>query len=131
MVAARRLLSRRRIRRALLVSGILASLLYVATDITGGLLFEGYSFSSQAISELMASGAPSERFVDPLFLAFGLLTLAFGAGVYLAGRGRSRPLRVAGVLIAGYAVLGLTARHSSRCTRAGRRAWRPMPRTLS
>ena len=55
-------------RQVLLLSGILSSLLYITTDVLGGLRYPGYSFTSQAISELMATGAPSEAFVDPLFL---------------------------------------------------------------
>jgi hypothetical protein len=46
-------------RKVLLVCGILSSLLYVATDILGAMRFEGYSYTSQSISELMAVGAPS------------------------------------------------------------------------
>jgi hypothetical protein len=56
------------VRQVLLACGILSSLLYLATDVLGGLRYEGYSFTSQAISELMARGAPSEPLVDPLFL---------------------------------------------------------------
>ena len=54
------------IRQGLLWCGVLASLLYVATDILGGLRYPGYSFTPQAVSELMAIGAPSEAFVGPL-----------------------------------------------------------------
>ena len=46
-------------QRALLLGGVVSSALYVATDILGGLRYEGYSFTSQVISELMARGAPS------------------------------------------------------------------------
>ena len=42
------------LRQVLLVCGLLSSLLYVTTDILGGLQYEGYSFLSQAISELAA-----------------------------------------------------------------------------
>lgn len=52
----------------LLVSGILSSLVYVAANVVAGLRWEGYSFASQAISELSAIGAPS-RFV---WLALGI-----------------------------------------------------------
>jgi hypothetical protein len=52
-----------------------------ATDVLGGMRYEGYSFTSQAISELMATGAPSEAFVDPLFITYGVLALAFSVGV--------------------------------------------------
>ena len=94
--------------RLLLRAGILSSLLYVATDVVGGLLYPGYSFGSRAISELMAIGAPSESFVDPLFIFYGLLVLAFGAGVVREGTDRGRLLRVAGALLIGYAVIGFT-----------------------
>jgi hypothetical protein len=81
---------------------------YVATDILGGMRYPGYSFASQMVSELMAIGAPSEDFVDPLFLLYGGLVLAFGVGVYLEGLGRSRALRIAGVLLVMYAAFGFT-----------------------
>jgi CubicO group peptidase (beta-lactamase class C family) len=93
-------------RRLLLLSGLLSSLLYVATDVLGGMRYEGYSFTSQAISELMATGAPSEAFVDPLFLAYGVLALAFGVGVFREAAGRSRVLRITGALLMGYAAVG-------------------------
>jgi len=93
-------------RKALLVCGILSSLLYVATDVLGGMQYEGYSFTSQAISELMATGAPSEAFVDPLFITYGVLALAFGVAVRREGVGRSRALRITGALLMGYAALG-------------------------
>ena len=93
-------------RQALLACGILSSLLYVATDAVGGLRYPGYSFNSQAVSELMAVGAPSETFVDPLFIAYGVLTLAFAIGVFREGRDRSHALRITGVLLMGYAAVG-------------------------
>ena len=96
----------RRLRTVQLACGILASLLYVATDIAGGVIHGGYSFFSQAISELMATGAPSERFVDPLFIAYAMLALTFGFGVFREGTGRSRALRIAGAMLMAYAVLG-------------------------
>jgi hypothetical protein len=98
----------RMMQRVLFVCGILSSLLYVATDVLGGLRYEGYSFTSQVISELMAIDAPSERFVDPLFIAYGVLVLAFGAGVFREGAGRSRALRITGVLLMVYAATGFT-----------------------
>jgi len=96
------------VRKVLLVCGILSSALYVTTDVLGGIRYEGYSFSSQAVSELMAVGAPSESLVDPLFIAYGVLMLAFGVGVFREGVRRSRALQVSGALLAGYAALGLT-----------------------
>ena len=100
--------SRSLARQALLVCGILSSLLYVATDMIGGLRYEGYSFTSQAISELMATGAPSEPFVDPLFITYGVLALAFAVGVFREAAGQSRALRIAGALLIAFALVGFT-----------------------
>jgi hypothetical membrane protein len=99
---------RGRVRQVLLAFGILSSLLYAVTDILGGTRYEGYSFSSQAVSELMAIGAPSEALVDPLFIIYGLLVIAFGAGVFREGSHRTGTLRATGALLIGYAVFGLT-----------------------
>jgi hypothetical membrane protein len=93
-------------RQALLLCGVFSSLLYGATDVLGGLRYPGYSFTSQAISELMASGAPSESIVDPLFIGYGVLALAFGAGVFRDAGGQNRALRITGALLVGYAALG-------------------------
>ena len=95
-------------RRVLLACGILSVLVYAAADVVGGMRYDGYSFASQAVSELMAIGAPSERFVDPLFIAFDALLLAFAVGVFREGGGRRRPLRITGALLTAYAAMGLT-----------------------
>ena len=97
-----------RVRRVLLFCGIISSLVYGAADVVGGIRYAGYSFTSQAVSELMAIGAPSESLVDPLFITFGVLTLAFGLGVFRHASGRSRSLRITGALLMGYAILGFT-----------------------
>jgi hypothetical protein len=92
----------------LLACGILSSLLYATTDVLGGLQYDGYSFTSQAISELMAVGAPSEDFVDPLFITYGVLAVTFGIGVLREAAHRNRALRVTGALLIAYAVAGFT-----------------------
>lgn len=95
-------------REALLKCGAASTLVYAAADMIGGLLYPGYSFSSQMVSELMAIGAPSERFVDPLFLLFGVLMMAFGVGVFREGSGANRRLEVTGAILAAYGAIGLT-----------------------
>ncbi len=97
-----------RTQKALLACGILSAALYAATDVLGGMRYEGYSFTSQAISELMATGAPSEAFVDPLFIGYGVLALAFGIGVFREAAGRNRALRMTAALLIGYAVIGFS-----------------------
>ena len=95
-----------RLQHVLLVCGILSSLLYAATDLVGGLLDEGYSFTSQTISELGAIGAPSKPLVDSLFMIYPVLALAFSAGVLREATGRNRALRITGALLAAYAIFG-------------------------
>jgi hypothetical membrane protein len=88
--------------------GILSSLLYVATDVLGGLQYPGYRFTSQAISELGAIGAPSAPLVGPLLVLFDVLAMAFAAGVFLVA-GVNRPLRTTGILLITRAAVGLAA----------------------
>ena len=91
----------------LLACGMLSSLLYVATDLLGGMTYEGYSFSAQTISELSAIGSPSKPVVGPLFLTYDVLLMAFGIGVMRESVARKRALHVAAFLIAGIGVIGL------------------------
>lgn len=94
-------------RRALLVCGVLASLVYVGIDQLAAVRQPGYhSFMAQTISELGARGAPTKSMVDPLFIVYDLLTIAFGIGVWSAARG-SRALRVSGAMWIALGVGGL------------------------
>jgi hypothetical protein len=94
------------VRKALLICGILSSLLFVGTDILAGTLYVGYSFISQAVSELFAIGAPTSQLVVPLFTLSSVLLVAFALGVWLSA-GRKRALRVMALMIVGNAVNGL------------------------
>jgi hypothetical protein len=64
--------------RALLVCGILSSLLYVAMNIVGALRFEGYDWLSQTVSELSAIDAPTRPLWVALAIPYTLLVVAFG-----------------------------------------------------
>jgi len=103
------------LKKALLICGILSSLLYVGTDILAGMLWEGYSFTSQPISELAAIGAPTRQLTAPLFTIYAVLLLAFGLGVR-GSAGRNRALRLTAVLLIGIGLVGL--------------AWTPFPMHL-
>ena len=92
-------------RKTSLICGVLASLLYAGTDLLAGMLWEGYSFTDQAVSELSAIGAPTRALVVPLYVAHDVLMIAFGFGVWGASRKRSQ--RIIGGLLIGYAVVGL------------------------
>ena len=101
--------NRSSVQNVMLMFGVLSSLLYIATDIVAGLRYSGYSFASQAISELAASGAPSESLVDPLFLAYDVLALTFGVGVFMAAARRNHALRITALALIAYGAVGLGA----------------------
>jgi len=89
----------------LLACGIAASLVYVAANIVGAIVWDGYSLKTFTISELAAIDAPSRPVVPAIMLAFGLLSLAFATGVVLSGR--ERGLRVTGWLLVAVGVANL------------------------
>jgi hypothetical protein len=93
-------------RKALLLCGLVASLLYLAMNIFSPMLWTGYSSFSQTISELSAIDAPTRPIWFPLGVVYTLLVAAFGVGVWQSAN-RSRPLRVLGVLIVASGVMGL------------------------
>lgn len=70
--------------KVLLICGIVASLLFVSTDILAGTLYTGYSFTNQAVSELFAIGAPTSHFVVPLFTLYSVLLAAFTLGIWMS-----------------------------------------------
>lgn len=100
------------LRKALLICGILASLVQVGTDILGNILWKGYSFTSQAISELTAIDAPTRSLLVPFAPLYSALQIAFGLGVLILA-GQRRALRIIGFLQVAIGVVAL--------------AWMPFP----
>ena len=92
--------------RCSLVCGILSSLLYAAMNAFVPLGFDGYSLSSQTVSELSAIGAPTRPLWVGLGAVYSLLVIAFGWGVWKSA-GRNQPLRVVGSLLAGDGAVSL------------------------
>jgi hypothetical protein len=95
-----------RIRKALLICGILSSLLYVAINIIVALQWKEYSSASQTVSELSAIGAPTRKLWMVLCTPYTLLILAFSWGVWKSAVG-NRSLRIAGGLLLAYGALGI------------------------
>lgn len=95
-----------RVRAALLVCGILSSLVYAAMLVVVPAAWAGYSSASQTVSELSAVGAPTRSFWIWLAGLYTLLVALFGCGVLAAGR-RSRALHGVGYAMIAYAILGL------------------------
>jgi hypothetical protein len=96
-------------KKALLICGIISSLLYVVIDVTASMQWKEYSFVSQAFSELTAIEAPTR----PLMLygvgiPYNLLLIAFGMGVWLSA-GEKRILRFVGAFIVLSAIAGFVA----------------------
>jgi hypothetical protein len=64
-----------------------------------GVLRPGYSHVSQAVSDLIATGAPNKSLLDPLFAVYNLLTIAFGVGLFQHVRAHNQNRgKVAGTL---------------------------------
>jgi hypothetical protein len=96
------------VRKILLACGILSSLLYVGSDILAAMLWEGYSYTDQMVSELRAIGAPTRPLLVPVLTVYTVLEIAFGVGVW-GSAGRKRALRVTGGLLIGLAAVDLVA----------------------
>ena len=92
--------------KLLLTCGILSPLLFVAMNAFVPTLFEGYSLTSQTVSELSAIGSPTRPLWFRLGTIYGLLFAAFGWGVWKSA-GPSRPMRVAGALMVADGVISL------------------------
>jgi hypothetical protein len=94
-------------RNLLLICGAVSSALYVAIDLLAAIFHPEYhSFTSQTISELMAHGAPTERLVDPLFLLYDALLIAFGVGLWMSA-GQRRPGQITAGALAAIGAIGL------------------------
>jgi len=87
------------LRRVLLGCGIASSLLYVAMNIAGAVFYPGYDAFSQEVSELSAIGAPTRGWWVPVGVAYEILVIAFGLGVWLSADRNRRLQTVGGLLI--------------------------------
>jgi hypothetical membrane protein len=90
--------------RVLLLAGIAAVGLYTVGDVVSGLLYDGYSYRDQAISELSAFGSPVRPVMVTVILIHALLVTAFGVGIWRSADRRS--LRLAGVFMVGAGLVG-------------------------
>jgi len=91
-------------RKALLVCGVVSSLLYAS--MIWGIRYEGYNPISQVPSELTAIGAPTQALWARLGWIYTVLMTAFGIGVWRSAGG-NRAVRLVGGLMLAYASLGL------------------------
>ena len=75
-------------------------------DIVASLLYDGYSYADQTVSELSAVGAPTRTFWMAFGSTDGILAVAFAMGVWQSAGGR-RALRFVAALIAAQAIVNL------------------------
>ena len=57
--------------------GIGAVFVYLFATILGGFFFTGYSHTSQHISELLGSHAPTRAVLNPIYLIYNLFLISF------------------------------------------------------
>lgn len=99
-------ISKSMLRTLLLVCGILASLVWLGTDITAALRYEGYNYPFQPISGLSAVDAPTRSFVVWSLGLYIVLKIAFAWGVWTSA-GRKRVLRITAVLLFAWGLVDL------------------------
>lgn len=96
------------VRPFLLKLGIAGSVVYVAANVFGPLVYDGYSSVNQAVSELSAIDAPSRPLMVTFLIVFGVLSVAFAAGVVWSA-GANRPLRITGWALVLVGVINMLA----------------------
>lgn len=96
-------------RRLLVLCGILAPLVYIATWVVGGLITPGYSHLAQAVSELTQAGSSNAPLLNPWFMLYNILIALFGFGLFTAaGRnGGRRGVATGGILVATSGLVGV------------------------
>jgi hypothetical protein len=94
------------IRKALLICGILSSLLYAAMNIFIAMQWKDYSSVSQTVSELSAIDAPTRSVWISWAVIYTLLFIAFGFGVRASAQ-QNHYLRILGGLIITYGIISL------------------------
>lgn len=93
-------------KRIWLLGGVVAPIVYLIAVVLGGLIRPDYSHYSEAISELIASGAPNKALLDPLFVVYNLAALAFSFGVLACVRYWPSGSRRVGLIAAGFVIFG-------------------------
>ena len=97
-----------KVRKTLLVCGILSALIWIGTDILASLLYEGYDYPFQPISGLSTPDSPVRSFLNPLLIPYTVLKIAFALGVWWSA-GQKRTLRITASLLFAWGIGDLVA----------------------
>lgn len=90
----------------LLGCGIAFPPLWIGMDVLASLLYDGYHYLDQTVSELSAIDAPTRTFWLVSSIFYNALEIAFAVGVWLAAS-RRRALRVVAALLIAHALVNL------------------------
>lgn len=94
-----------KIRKFLLILGILAASNYILADFITSQFYPGYSYINQTISELSAIGAPTAQLWKDLTVLFSPMIILFGIGVFLSAS-KKLSLKISGALISLFGLSG-------------------------
>lgn len=97
-----------KVRKTLLVCGILSGLIWMGVDILASLLYEGYNYPLQPISGLSTPDSPVRSFLNPLLIPYTVLKIAFALGVWWSA-GQKRTLRITASLLFAWGIGDLVA----------------------
>lgn len=110
-------------KKTLVSAAVVAVGLYVVGDVLSGLVYDGYSYRDQAISELSAFGSPARPLMVTVILTHNLLLLAFGVGLLRVARPRGALWWIGAVQVAEFVLVGIPTHTfwamSSRGTASG------------
>ena len=96
------------VRKILLGCGIVASVLYVVSDVIGTLLYPGYSYTDNTFCELAAEGAPTRPLMLALLVLGTPFVSAFRVGVWTSATPKCAG-RITGAMLVGYTASGTAA----------------------
>ena len=94
----------KKIISSLLFCGIISTILYIVSDIVCAIVYPGYNYINQTISELSAIGSPTTSLWKTLTFMFSPLIIAFGVGVFLSAK--KIQLRIAGIFLILFGISG-------------------------
>lgn len=93
--------------RLLLLCGIVAPLVYLATVIAGAAAVPQYSHIAMAVSALAQRGTPHPMVIEIGFSLSAVLSAAFGFGIWKTAGDRDGALHLSGALLIAYGIVAL------------------------
>ena len=94
-------------KQTLIWAAVAAVVVYVIGDALAALLYDGYSYVDQAISELSAFGSPVRPLMVTVIITHNMLLLAFGIGLLRVARPRSALWWIGVLQVADFMLVGI------------------------